>query len=232
MNAQCRKVLKDGENSKKRRKKSPKISRIEPSGTRKAQQQQQSRFKSLREDKLQGPPSRTRASLRRRHHEPSSTKLQVEKKLKQEDQSLKGETDATIEEPSPAIAQPLPDKQILELIIDTLQRKDIYEIFAKPVDPEEVEDYYEIIEEPMDFGTMRAKLHEGFYTSLEQFEEAVEMVKDVIPLKWIEEPLINQTWTSTMTSGVSCVNLTNSNTTNIFIRVKNINPSQDTPKIM
>ena len=81
-------------------------------------------------------------------------------------------------------------------------RKDIYEIFAEPVDPEEVcafdswmylvklydclsidgsngltlcvhfkvEDYYEIIEEPMDFGTMRAKLHEGLYTSLEQFE--------------------------------------------------------------
>lgn len=33
-----------------------------------------------------------------------------------------------------------------------------------------VEDYYEIIEEPMDFGTMRAKLHEGLYTTLEQFE--------------------------------------------------------------
>ena len=33
-----------------------------------------------------------------------------------------------------------------------------------------VEDYYEIIEEPMDFGTMRAKLHEGMYQSLEQFE--------------------------------------------------------------
>lgn len=27
-----------------------------------------------------------------------------------------------------------------------------------------------IIKEPMDFGTMRAKLHEGMYTSLEQFE--------------------------------------------------------------
>lgn len=33
-----------------------------------------------------------------------------------------------------------------------------------------VEDYYEIIKEPMDFGTMRAKLHEGMYRSLEQFE--------------------------------------------------------------
>lgn len=33
-----------------------------------------------------------------------------------------------------------------------------------------VEGYYEIIEEPMDFGTMRAKLHEGMYKNLEQFE--------------------------------------------------------------
>lgn len=36
--------------------------------------------------------------------------------------------------------------------------------------PYKVEDYYKIIEEPMDFGTMRAKLHEGMYSSLEQFE--------------------------------------------------------------
>ena len=30
---------------------------------------------------------------------------------------------------------------------------------------DKVEDYYEIIKEPMDFGTMRAKLHEGMYIS-------------------------------------------------------------------
>lgn len=33
-----------------------------------------------------------------------------------------------------------------------------------------VEGYYNIIEEPMDFGTMRAKLQEQIYTTLEQFE--------------------------------------------------------------
>lgn len=77
-------------------------------------------------------------------------------------------------------------------------RRDTHEIFAEPVDPNEVgiwpevsfhtmnlsflvhfiygitadkvEEYYEIIKEPMDFGTMRAKLHEGMYKSLEQFE--------------------------------------------------------------
>ncbi|XP_056172640.1 uncharacterized protein LOC115677038 [Syzygium oleosum] len=64
----------------------------------------------------------------------------------------------------------MPEKRVLELVIDTLQRRDTYEIFGEPVDPTEVEDYYKIIEEPMDFGTMRAKLHEGMYSSLEQFE--------------------------------------------------------------
>ncbi|XP_048127319.1 uncharacterized protein LOC115731030 [Rhodamnia argentea] len=64
----------------------------------------------------------------------------------------------------------IPEKRVLELVIDTLQRRDTYEIFGEPVDPTEVEDYYKIIEEPMDFGTMRAKLHEGMYGSLEQFE--------------------------------------------------------------
>ncbi|CBI31151.3 unnamed protein product, partial [Vitis vinifera] len=70
----------------------------------------------------------------------------------------------------------LPEKHILELILDTLQRRDTHEIFAEPVDPEEVEDYYEIIKEPMDFGTMRAKLHEGMYKNLEQFEHDVFLI--------------------------------------------------------
>ncbi|XP_044472996.1 bromodomain and WD repeat-containing protein 1-like isoform X3 [Mangifera indica] len=64
----------------------------------------------------------------------------------------------------------MPEKHTLEVILDILQRRDTHEIFAEPVDPEEVEDYCEIIKEPMDFSTMRAKLHEGMYTSLEQFE--------------------------------------------------------------
>lgn len=80
-----------------------------------------------------------------------------------------------------------------------LYRRDTHEIFAQPVDQNEVgsgylsftftipifffpstmlmcllvckvEGYYDIIEEPMDFGTMRAKLQEEIYTTLEQFE--------------------------------------------------------------
>ncbi|TYH73691.1 hypothetical protein ES332_D05G346700v1 [Gossypium tomentosum] len=58
----------------------------------------------------------------------------------------------------------MPEKPVLERILDILQRRDTYEIFAEPVDPEKVEGYYGIIKEPMDFGTMRAKPHEGMYT--------------------------------------------------------------------
>ncbi|KAI3472985.1 hypothetical protein Pfo_030036 [Paulownia fortunei] len=72
----------------------------------------------------------------------------------------------------------MPAKHILELVLDTLQRRDTYEIFAEPVDPDEVEDYYEIIKEPMDFGTMRAKLHEGMYENLEQFEHDVFLIPE------------------------------------------------------
>ncbi|KAF8364677.1 hypothetical protein HHK36_033357 [Tetracentron sinense] len=69
-----------------------------------------------------------------------------------------------------ASAPCMPEKRILELILDILQRRDTHEIFAEPVDPKKVENYYEIIKEPMDFGTMRAKLQEGMYATLEQFE--------------------------------------------------------------
>ncbi|KAF5953415.1 hypothetical protein HYC85_006271 [Camellia sinensis] len=70
----------------------------------------------------------------------------------------------------------MPVRRILELVLDILQRRDTYELFAEPVDPEEVEDYYEIIKEPMDFGTIRAKLHGGMYTNLEQFEHDIFLI--------------------------------------------------------
>ncbi|KAJ9698927.1 hypothetical protein PVL29_007814 [Vitis rotundifolia] len=69
--------------------------------------------------------------------------------------------------------KPLPEKSRLEFILDILQRRDTHEIFAEPVDADEVEGYYDVIKEPMDFGTMRAKLQEGMYKTLEQFEHDV-----------------------------------------------------------
>ncbi|XP_075633733.1 uncharacterized protein LOC142606235 [Castanea sativa] len=72
--------------------------------------------------------------------------------------------------------QQMPEKRALELVLDILQRRDTHAIFAQPVNPQEVEDYHKIIKQPMDFGTMRAKLQHGMYTSLAQFERDVFLV--------------------------------------------------------
>ncbi|KAL3508473.1 hypothetical protein ACH5RR_027874 [Cinchona calisaya] len=71
---------------------------------------------------------------------------------------------------------PLPDKKTLELILDKLQKKDIYGVYAEPVDPEELPDYHEVIEHPMDFATVRNKLGNGSYATLEQFESDVFLI--------------------------------------------------------
>ncbi|KAL5177985.1 Bromodomain and PHD finger-containing protein 3 [Glycine soja] len=80
---------------------------------------------------------------------------------------------------APVILQsgiPLPDKRTLELILDKLQKKDTYGVFADPVDPEELPDYHDVIEHPMDFATVRKKLGNGSYTTLEQFETDVFLI--------------------------------------------------------
>ncbi|XP_058742943.1 uncharacterized protein LOC131615800 [Vicia villosa] len=71
---------------------------------------------------------------------------------------------------------PLPDKRTLELILDKLQKKDTYGVYAEPVDPEELPDYHDVIDNPMDFATVRNKLANGSYTTLEQFESDVFLI--------------------------------------------------------
>ncbi|KAL0920648.1 hypothetical protein M5K25_009796 [Dendrobium thyrsiflorum] len=71
---------------------------------------------------------------------------------------------------------PLPDKKLLDFILDRLQKKDIYRVFSEPVDPEELPDYHDIIKHPMDFGTVRKKLSSGAYKELEQFEEDIYLI--------------------------------------------------------
>ncbi|CAI8584578.1 unnamed protein product [Vicia faba] len=71
---------------------------------------------------------------------------------------------------------PLPDKRMLELILDKLQKKDTYGVYAEPVDPEELPDYHDVIDNPMDFATVRNKLANGSYTTLEQFESDVFLI--------------------------------------------------------
>ncbi|KDO62747.1 hypothetical protein CISIN_1g002731mg [Citrus sinensis] len=71
---------------------------------------------------------------------------------------------------------PMPDKKSLELILDKLQKKDTYGVYAEPVDPEELPDYHDVIENPMDFTTVRKKLANGSYSSLDQFESDVFLI--------------------------------------------------------
>ncbi|KAA8517610.1 hypothetical protein F0562_015084 [Nyssa sinensis] len=133
-----------------------------------------------------GPPSRPRARIKRKPENVGMQSPNDEVHSTNSDQPLVLKAKETPKHDGHAtcIGQQLvassvpwmPEKRILELILDILQRRDTNEIFAEPVDPDEVEDYYEIIKEPMDFGTMRAKLHEGMYKSLEQFEHDVFLI--------------------------------------------------------
>ncbi|KAG6420813.1 hypothetical protein SASPL_117352 [Salvia splendens] len=71
---------------------------------------------------------------------------------------------------------PLPDEKTLELILDKLQRKDIYGVYAEPVDPEELPDYFDMIDHPMDFATVRNNLRNGLYATFKQFESDVFLI--------------------------------------------------------
>ncbi|GAB2291649.1 hypothetical protein Dimus_025905 [Dionaea muscipula] len=70
----------------------------------------------------------------------------------------------------------LPDKKLLLFVLDRLQKKDTYGVFADPVDPEELPDYHEVIKHPMDFSTVRKKLDRGSYANLEQFEKDIFLI--------------------------------------------------------
>ncbi|BFI10617.1 hypothetical protein MPTK1_3g15950, partial [Marchantia polymorpha subsp. ruderalis] len=54
--------------------------------------------------------------------------------------------------------QPI-SKPLLEGVLDKLQKKDTYGVFAEPVDAAQVLDYYDVIKDPMDFGIMRKKIN-------------------------------------------------------------------------
>ncbi|KAK9913900.1 hypothetical protein M0R45_037704 [Rubus argutus] len=69
-----------------------------------------------------------------------------------------------------------PERSKLQLLLWILKRRDSHYIFSEPVNPEEVEHYYDVIKEPMDFGTITAKLNGGSYKSLQEFEHDVTLV--------------------------------------------------------
>uniref|UniRef100_A0A3N7GDU8 Bromo domain-containing protein n=1 Tax=Populus trichocarpa TaxID=3694 RepID=A0A3N7GDU8_POPTR len=165
---------------------------------------QDKELEQQKENQPEGPACRTRAKKKRKlkplqdvastpnaQQEPKSSDESDERELSQKDHPInsdeailqkkdgpkqKGQAHSPDQPSSFSCTSWVPEKRILEHIVDILQRRDTHEIFAEPVDPNEVEEYYEIIQEPMDFGTMRAKLHEGMYKSLEQFEHDVFLI--------------------------------------------------------
>ncbi|RZC82625.1 hypothetical protein C5167_045411 [Papaver somniferum] len=68
------------------------------------------------------------------------------------------------------------ERRLFELIIDILEKRDKQKVFAQPVDPEEAEGYYEQIKVPMDFSTIKTKIHDGLYTSVDTFETDVMLI--------------------------------------------------------
>ncbi|KAJ6362746.1 hypothetical protein OIU78_003027 [Salix suchowensis] len=165
---------------------------------------QDKELEQQKENQPEGPSCRTRAKKKRKlkplqdvastpnaHQEPKSSDESDDRELSHEDHPInsdeailqkkdgpkqKGQAYSPDQPSSLLCTSWVPEKRMLEHIVDILQRRDTHELFAEPVDPNEVEEYYEIIQEPMDFGTMRAKLHEGMYKSLEQFEHDVFLI--------------------------------------------------------
>ncbi|KAL7736619.1 hypothetical protein ACLKA6_015255 [Drosophila palustris] len=69
-----------------------------------------------------------------------------------------------------------PLESALGKLLDALETRDTMEIFREPVDTSEVPDYMDIVKQPMDLGTMRSKLKDCRYTSLEQLEADFDLM--------------------------------------------------------
>jgi len=69
-----------------------------------------------------------------------------------------------------------PLESALNKLLDALETRDTMEIFREPVDTSEVPDYMDIVKQPMDLGTMRSKLKDCRYNSLEQLEADFDLM--------------------------------------------------------
>lgn len=63
-----------------------------------------------------------------------------------------------------------PLEEAMVRLLDQIFAKDAQEIFTEPVDIEEVPDYTDVVTHPMDLSTMRSKLRDGKYTTLDDME--------------------------------------------------------------
>ncbi|KAI6043621.1 hypothetical protein EDC04DRAFT_2562485 [Pisolithus marmoratus] len=69
-----------------------------------------------------------------------------------------------------------PLREVLGKLIVQIKKKDDYAFFIRPVDPGKVPGYTDVIKNPMDFGTMTAKVERGKYRSLEEFSTDFRLV--------------------------------------------------------
>ncbi|SPP73115.1 peregrin [Drosophila guanche] len=69
-----------------------------------------------------------------------------------------------------------PLESALTKLLDALEARDTMEIFREPVDISEVPDYTDIVKHPMDLGTMRTRLKDCQYTTLEQLESDFDLM--------------------------------------------------------
>lgn len=63
-------------------------------------------------------------------------------------------------------------------LLDELRRSPMTTPFRAPVDPvrDHAANYFQIVTNPMDFGTMKKKLHSGQYQSIDQFTDDIKLI--------------------------------------------------------
>ncbi|XP_057829916.2 uncharacterized protein LOC131040965 isoform X1 [Cryptomeria japonica] len=131
--------------------------------------------KPLKKRKLNAVPART--SVNGSRMSPEAVALRrTSRKAEKQNQSLEVTESVPGASLDPGSRTPMPEKKLVEFILDKLQKKDTYGVFSEPVDPEELPDYREVIKHPMDFGTIRKKLAKGDYACLEEFEKDVSLI--------------------------------------------------------
>lgn len=69
-----------------------------------------------------------------------------------------------------------PLETVLRKLWDALEARDTSEIFREPVDTNEVPDYLDIVNQPMDLSTMKTKLDNRQYTSLDQMQSDFDLM--------------------------------------------------------
>ncbi|CAG8616131.1 9709_t:CDS:10, partial [Funneliformis caledonium] len=67
-------------------------------------------------------------------------------------------------------------KTILNKLLDSFEKKDAYGFFLEPVDTSIVTDYSTIITNPMDLGTMRKKVANNEYTTIDAFKDDLAII--------------------------------------------------------